>query len=227
MSHKVINLPGLISYQEGLDIQKHLFDLVETNKYDGFLVILEHRPVLTMGIRTDIQNLLVTKDYLDSQGIELYETDRGGDITFHGPGQIVAYPIVRYRELGFRLSDYMHALETVIINTINEQGIKAYSKSEFPGVWVDNTKICAIGVRAKKYITTHGLAFNVTTDLSYFNVINPCGITEYQVSKLEDFLPNPDIEVLKNTIIKNFEQIFDVRFEEETLDNILVKHSEK
>lgn len=221
MSYKVINLPGLISYQEGLDIQKKLFDLVQANTYDGFLVVLEHKPVLTMGIRTDMDNLLVSESNLKERGIELFETDRGGDITFHGPGQIVVYPIVRYRELGFRLSDYMHALENVIINTIKDYDIYAYAKPEFPGVWVNDTKICAIGVRAKKYITTHGLAFNVKTDLSYFNVINPCGITEYQVSKLEDFVPTPNIDDLKQTIIKNFEHTFQVAFESTSIKEIL------
>lgn len=220
MSYKVINLPGYISYQQGLNIQKQLFHLVETNAYDGFLVLLEHSPVLTMGIQTEKENLLVSKDYLDTHGIDLFETDRGGDITFHGPGQIVAYPIVKYRELGFRLSEYMHTLEKVIINTIKNHGIKAYAKPEFPGVWVDETKICAIRVRAKKYITTHGLACNVTTDMSNFNVINPCGITEYRVSKLEDFIPNPNLVELKQEVITNFEQLFGVTFDPISLQDL-------
>lgn len=220
MAYKVIKLKGLISYQEALDIQMEMFNTVENNTYDGILLILEHKPVLTMGIRTDKNNLLVSESYLQTNGVELFTTDRGGDITFHGPGQIIAYPIVRFRDFKIKLSEYMHYLENVIIDTLSKNNISAYSREEFPGVWVDNTKICAIGVRAKKFITYHGLAFNVTTDKNYFNLINPCGITDYTISSLNDFIENPDIEKLKDQVIESFNTIFKVRFEETTLQDI-------
>jgi len=223
MAYKVIKLDGLIGYQEALDIQMEMFSLVENRVYEGVLLILEHTPVLTMGIRTDANNLLVSESYLNQHGVELYKTDRGGDITFHGPGQIVAYPIVRFRDFQFKLSEYMHALEDVIIDTLNAYDITAYNKEEFPGVWVDDTKICAIGVRARKFIAYHGLAFNVVTNKDYFTLINPCGITEYQVSRMSDFMDNPDIEGIKNQVIKSFDKIFGVTFEETTLKQIKKK----
>lgn len=220
MSFKVIKINGLIGYKEALDIQMEMFDLVERKVYDGVLLILEHKPVLTMGIRTEEKNLLVSETYLNEQGVELYKSDRGGDITFHGPGQIVAYPILRFRDFKIKLSGYMHYLENCIIDTLSTYGVEAYNRDEFPGVWVNETKICAIGVRVKKFITYHGLAFNVNTDKNYFNLINPCGITEYQVSCMNEFVDNPNIEDVKDEVIKSFNKVFGVTFEETTLEDI-------
>ena len=220
MAFKVIKIDKQIGYQEALDIQMEMFKLVEDNIYEGVLLILEHKPVLTMGIRTEEKNLLVSETYLNQQGVELYKSDRGGDITFHGPGQIVAYPILRFRDFKIKLSGYMHYLENVIKETLKTHNIEAYNRPEFPGVWVKETKICAIGVRVKKFITYHGLAFNVNTDKNYFNLINPCGITEYQVSCMNEFVDNPDIEEIKEDVIESFNKIFGVTFESTTLEEI-------
>lgn len=221
MNYKVVKIPNLIGYQEALDIQLKIFDLVYNNELDGVLLILEHKPVLTMGIRTDNENLLVSEEYLTNMGVELYKTDRGGDITFHGPGQIVAYPIVRIKDFKLRLSEYMHNLEKVIIETCSSYGVKAHSRPEFPGVWVQDSKICAIGVKAKRFITYHGLAFNISTDKKYFNLINPCGITEYPVSCLHEFVKTPNIEEVKDIVIEKFNKVFGVTFKPSTLDDII------
>ena len=194
MTFKVIKIKGNLGYQDGLDLQAKMFDLVDQNVVDGILLILEHKPVLTMGIRTEQSNLLVSKEFLKQKGVELFKTDRGGDITFHGPGQIVAYPILRFRKFGLKLSDYMHTLENVIISTLKKYNIKSYSTPDFPGVWVDNKKICAIGVRAKKFIVYHGLAFNVNVDKDYFNLINPCGITDFDICSMNDLYKNPNYQ---------------------------------
>ncbi|QMS84697.1 lipoyl(octanoyl) transferase LipB [Candidatus Xianfuyuplasma coldseepsis] len=220
MAYKVIQIKEPIGYQEALDIQMRCFDMVDQRQYDGILLILEHKPVLTMGIRTDPNNLLVSKEYLETHGVELYRSDRGGDITFHGPGQIVAYPILRFRDFGLRLSDYMHQLEAVIIDTLATYNITGYRKDAFPGVWVDDTKICAIGVHAKRFITYHGLAFNVTTNKSYFDLINPCGITDYTISSMSDFYSNPNMNAVKQQVIDSFSSIFDVTFEPTTFDQL-------
>jgi lipoyl(octanoyl) transferase len=173
MNYIVVKLNEKISYSDGLELQHKVYDLVENDVYDGVLLILEHKHVLSMGIRSNYDNLLVSKELLKEKDVELYETDRGGDITYHGPGQIVAYPIVKLKKLKLRLSDYMHNLEKVVIDTLSTHNLNAYQRDDYPGVWIDNTKICAIGVRARKYITYHGLAYNVATDKSYFNLINP------------------------------------------------------
>lgn len=211
MVFKLFKIQEQIGYQEALDLQMKVFDMVDNNEIDGGLIVLEHKPVLTMGIRTENENLLVSEEYLKSQGVELYKTDRGGDITFHGPGQIVLYPILRFRDFKLKLSDYMHKLEDVVIDTLDKYGIEATKKPEFPGVWVNDTKICAIGVRAKKFIVYHGLAFNIKTDKEYFNLINPCGITEFNVSTMEDFYQNPDIEEVKDSILESFGKVFKIK----------------
>ena len=220
MNYKVVRINEKISYGDALNLQHKVFDLVEEGKYDGVLLILEHKHVLSMGIRSNYDNLLVTKQMLEDKDVEFYETDRGGDITYHGPGQIIAYPIFKLKSFNLRLSDYMHNLEKVVIDTLSTHGLEAYQRKEFPGVWVDNTKICAIGVRARKYITYHGLAYNVTTDKSYFNLINPCGITDFKVSSLEDFVDDIDIEKEKEVIINSFIKVFNIQFEEITLGEL-------
>lgn len=220
MNFKVIKIKDKISYQDALDIQMKVFDLVDRKVIDGGLLILEHTPVLTMGIRTEYENLLVSEEHLNNIGVELYKSDRGGDITFHGPGQIVAYPIVRFKDFKLKLSEYMHRLEDVIISTLKDYNIEAYNKPEFPGVWVNDTKICAIGVRAKKFIVYHGLAFNVNVDKNYFNLINPCGITEYNISSMNDFVDQKNIEDVKDKLIKNFNIQFGVTFIETTLNDL-------
>ncbi len=220
MNFKVIKIKEQISYGDGLKLQYRVFDLVEEGTYDGVLLILEHKHVLSMGIRSNYENLLVTKEILKDKEVEFFETDRGGDITYHGPGQIIAYPIFKLKSFNLRLSDYMHNLEKVVIDTLSTHGLIAYQRKEFPGVWVDNTKICAIGVRARKYITYHGLAYNVTTDKSYFNLINPCGITDFKVSSLEDFIDVTDIEKEKDVIISSFIKVFNIEFKEISLDEL-------
>lgn len=222
MNFKVIKIKRLIPYQEALEIQMRIFELVDRKVIDGALLILEHTPVLTMGIRTETQNLLVSEEYLKMKGVELYKSDRGGDITFHGPGQIVAYPILRFRDFKLKLSEYMHKLEDVIISTLDEYNLKAYNKEEFPGVWIEDTKVCAIGVRAKKFIVYHGLAFNVNVDKNYFNLINPCGITDYSISSMNDFTGEQDIEEVKDKVIKNFNKHFNVDFIESSLADVLI-----
>ena len=220
MAYISVRIPGFIRYQDALTLQHKFHEMVEQHVFDGVLMILEHAPVFTMGIRTDEANLLVSSEVLEDAGIELYHTDRGGDITFHGPGQIVAYPILRFREFGLRLSDYMHQLEEVVIQVLSNYGVPGNRKEGYPGVWVNDTKICAIGVRAKRYITYHGLAFNVMTDKSYFNYINPCGITTFQVSSLSDFHSNPTMEDVKSAMITQFNHTFGVTFREQSLDEI-------
>ncbi len=227
MNYKLVRLNDKIQYKDALELQMKMFDLVDQGIIDGGLFILEHTPVLTMGIRTESSNLLVSEEYLNTVGVELFKTDRGGDITFHGPGQIVAYPILRFRDFKLKLSEYMHTLENIIISTLDEYSIKAHSRKEFPGVWVEDTKVCAIGVRAKKFIVYHGLAFNVNVDKNYFNLINPCGITDYQISTMNDYINNVDIEDVKNKVIDNFNKHFDVTFDEITLDELIKMHQKR
>lgn len=221
MNFKYVKFSSKIGYQRGLEIQQAIFEKIVNNELDGVLLILEHNPVLTIGRNADNSNLLFSREYLKEKGVELYKTDRGGDITFHGPGQIVAYPIFNLKKLNSNLHYYISKLEATVGNVLSKYGLETNNKPEYRGVWVDDKKICAVGVRVKRWITYHGIAFNVTTDLSYFNLINPCGITEFGVTSLKNLIENVDIEVVKDQLVSGFEEEFDIKFKKCTLEDIL------
>ena len=187
---------GLMPYDECTELQRRLFDDALQRKSlhlpseAGTLLMTEHPPVYTLGKSGKQSNLLVSEEYLRSLGAEFRRTDRGGDITFHGPGQIVCYPILDLERTGMGLKEYIEALEQSVIDTVAAFGIVAGRIAGASGVWVDEKstrprKICAIGVRASRYITMHGLALNVSTDLSWFDRIHPCGFTDRGVTSVE------------------------------------------
>ena len=185
---------------------------------ENYLLFVEHPPVFTLGKSGNINNVLLSEDRLKQKGIEFYRTNRGGDITFHGPQQIVGYPILDLEKFDTDIGHYLRNLEEVIILTLADYGIKAGRSKGETGVWIDTDikgkerKICAIGVRCSRWITMHGFAFNVNTDLNYFNFIIPCGIQNKQVTSLQKELGREiNIEEAKEKVKRNFEKVFDVR----------------
>jgi lipoyl(octanoyl) transferase len=181
------------------------------------LIFCEHTAVYTLGKSGDISNVLLTDEEMSEKGIEFYRTNRGGDITFHGEGQIVGYPILDLEKFQTDIGVYLRNIEEVIIKTIAEFGIKGERSRGETGVWIDNEipgkerKICAIGVRCSRWITMHGFALNVNTDLGFFNNIVPCGIQDKKVTSIEKEIGyQPDIELVKEKLKKNFELVFDV-----------------
>ena len=155
----------------------------------GTVLLVEHPPVYTLGKSGHAENLLVSREALEAAGAQFFHIDRGGDITFHGPGQLVVYPILDLERLGIGLRDYIDALEEAVIRTVAEYGIAAGRIAGASGVWIDPAghrprKICAIGVRSSRYVTMHGLALNVSTDLGWFSRINPCGFTDRGVASI-------------------------------------------
>lgn len=175
-------------YRPTWELQKQLVTARAKGRVPDCLMITEHEPVLTMGRGTSRDNLLVTPEELERRGVELYEIERGGDITFHGPGQAVLYPIVDLRNRGRDLHRYLRDMEAFVIAALADLGLKAGVKEGLTGIWVDNHKLGAIGVAVSKWISYHGVAINVTTDLDYFGLINPCGITEYPVGTVSQML---------------------------------------
>ena len=185
---------GLTDYGACWDVQRRLFGEVLARKavrddFAGYLLLTEHRPVYTLGKSGRAENLLVGRERLEAEGAALYRIDRGGDITFHGPGQLVVSPILDLERLGFGLKDYIAALEETVIRAAARYGIAAGRIAGASGVWIDEKgvrprKICAIGVRASRYVTMHGFAFNVTTELDRFARINPCGFVDRGVTSL-------------------------------------------
>ncbi|MBO7331725.1 MAG: lipoyl(octanoyl) transferase LipB [Alistipes sp.] len=175
----------------------------------GVIYLVEHNPVYTLGKSGKSENMLVSEPYLRSIGAEFYHIDRGGDVTYHGPGQVVGYPILDLEQLGIGLREYIDSLEEAIIGVCREWGIEAGRIAGASGVWLDGDsprarKICAIGVRASRYVTMHGFAMNVNTDLKYFTHINPCGFVDKGVTSLEKELGHEvDIELVKAQIVKH------------------------
>ncbi len=186
-----------MAYGECWDLQRSLFDALCRKKLEksftedeprGTILIVEHPAVYTLGKSGDEQNMLCTEDYLRSLGAEFYHIDRGGDITFHGPGQLVCYPILDLDAIGLGVRRYIDALEQSVIDLAAEYGIEAHRSEGASGVWVTQgthlVKLCAVGVRASHGVTMHGLAMNVATDLNWFHLINPCGFTDRGVCSL-------------------------------------------
>lgn len=182
------------------------------------LLFVEHPPVYTLGKSGQIENVLINEEERFAKGIQFFKTNRGGDITFHGPGQIVGYPILDLEKFYTDIGKYLRNLEAVIIHTIAEYGIKGQRSAGETGVWLDpdipgkERKICAIGVRCSRWITMHGFALNVNTDLDYFNYIIPCGIRNKKVTSLQYELGGEvPMEEVKKKIRKNFSDVFGVR----------------
>ena len=202
---------GTMPYGECWQLQQRLFGEVLCAKQEGrdvrgHLLMVEHPAVYTLGKSGRESNLLVSEEYLKGLGAEYYRIDRGGDITFHGEGQLVVYPILDLERTGMGLKDYIAALEQAVIDTVARYGIAAGRIEGASGVWVDEKsarprKICAIGVRASRYVTMHGLALNVSTDLRWFGYINPCGFTDRGVTSIAaETGVCPDMETVKKDI---------------------------
>ncbi len=205
---------GLIDYQEAWDYQEERFRrLVDFKRYgegaapQQYLLFCEHPHVYTLGKSGDENNLLIHKDFLEKINATYYKTNRGGDITYHGPGQIVGYPILDLDSLGIGLKQYVHLLEEAMIRLLAGAGITATRMEGATGVWLDADhpvkarKICAIGVRSSRYVTMHGFALNVNTNLDYFTYINPCGFDTKGVTSMEKELKRtPDFGHVKSEL---------------------------
>jgi len=204
----VYNL-GLIEYQGACELQEELLHQRIAGKRTDILLLLEHPPTLTMGRRNDKKNLHISEAGLDKMGVSLFSTDRGGSITWHGPGQLVAYPIIDLRSRGMDIHQYIQDLEEVIIRTLNDFSIKSGRDDKHVGVWVGRDKIAAIGVRIKKWVTKHGLAINVNSDLTHFSLINPCGIANRGVTSMADILGRKvPMDTVRKRLIDRFLEVF-------------------
>ena len=214
---------GLIDYKEAWDIQEELFDKLTSAKsgkaeqqgVSNYLLFCEHPHVYTLGNSGHESNLLIPDVLLQRINATFYRINRGGDITYHGPGQIVGYPIFDLEAIGIGIKEYIHRLEEAIIQTLADFGIEATRLDGATGVWLDvdkglaARKICAIGVRASRYVTMHGFALNVNTDLSYFTHINPCGFVDKGVTSFQKELQSPqDIEAVKKVLLGKLTALF-------------------
>lgn len=204
---KIIDL-GFLDYKNSWNYQKELQKKVLIGDCSDSIIFVEHDSVYTFGKNSDKSNLLVSKN----TKIKIYETERGGEITYHGPGQIVCYPILNLKNFKQSVTWYMRALEEVIIETLKLFNIKATRKDGLTGVWVKDEKIGAQGVRMTKWVTMHGFALNVNTDLRFFNDIIPCGIKDFGVTSIEKIIgKEQDLSLVKEHILISFAKVFNIK----------------
>lgn len=210
---KVLNL-GLTDYKEALNIQLNLVQKRIDGLIPDVLILLEHPPTITIGRSGSLSNLLVSEDYLIHKGIHFEQISRGGDITFHGPGQIVGYPIMDLNYLEKDIHKYLRSLEYLIIDTLKTYNINSSGFKGITGVWTNGKKIASIGVGVRRWITYHGFALNVNNNLEYFNMIIPCGLNKVRMTNIISETDNHDISIQQanEVIIESFAKIYERKF---------------
>lgn len=211
MNHLEVRRLGLVAYADALSLQRALVEERRAGVIPDVLLLVEHPPVLTLGVRGDggRSHILATPETLDERGIGVFETGRGGDVTYHGPGQIVGYPILDLKPDRCDVHRYVRDLEEVIIRTARDYGIETGRIQGLTGVWAGNAKLAAIGVRISRWITSHGFALNLTTDLNDFDLIVPCGIADRAVTSLAELGCQAAREAVENQLISHFLDVFD------------------
>jgi lipoyl(octanoyl) transferase len=204
-------LPGIMEYSEALVLQEELLKMRYQKSINDTLILLEHSHVYTIGRNGNIENLLISESLLNEKGIKVFKTTRGGDITYHGPGQIIGYPIFDLNLHGRDIHCFMSLIQNLFLKLLKyEFGIRARIDIKYPGIWIENNKIIAFGFGIKKWITYHGFAFNVNTDLNYFSNIFPCGIRDKGVTSLQNVLGvKLEINKIIDIILRYFKEQFD------------------
>ncbi len=213
---------GIRDYKYMWDIQKKIHEKRVREEVDDTFLLVEHNPVVTMGRSGKDHHLLVPRKLLKEKGVAYYEIERGGDVTFHGPGQLIGYPIMNIRHGLAGIRPYIERLEETIIAALADFGIPATTKDKMIGVWTETGKICSIGVAVKRWVSFHGFALNVNTDLSFFDLIVPCGIKNVTMTSMKEILHN-DIEMsdVKQKVIMHFSTLFGKTIKERCLDEII------
>jgi lipoate-protein ligase B len=184
----VIRALGFMEYREAWELQRKLHHQRVDGKISDVLLLLEHPPTITIGKSGDLDNVLISRDRIAEKRISIFFVDRGGDVTYHGPGQLVGYPILDLKERGRDLHRYVHHLEEVILRTLRDFSIHGVRDKEHPGVWVNGEEVSAIGLGVKRWVSMHGFALNVNTDLEYFSFINPCGFSDRRATSMAKIL---------------------------------------
>lgn len=200
---------GRLPYTEAWDLQRAFHEgRVQGRTEDDYLLLLEHPPVFTIGRNGDVSNLLVGMDGAADKGAEVHHIDRGGDITFHGPGQLVGYPIIRLEDPK-QIVPYVRRIEEVLIRTIADFGVEGWREEGYTGVWTDEGKVAAIGIRVSRRVTMHGFALNLHPDMGYFGMMNPCGITDREVTTVSDLVGRKiTVEETVEALTPHFEEVF-------------------
>lgn len=202
---------GTVPYKKALEYQENLLSRRIAEEIPDSLILLEHPPTITTGRKGNTEHLLVREEYLQKHGISFVHASRGGDITFHGPGQIVGYPILNLKDHGMDIRRHMRTIEEMIINTLGDFDIEGRRIDGVTGVWVKRSKIASIGIAIRKWVTYHGFALNVSTNLDYFDLILSCGITEVRITSMGNWLgngKNVEMDDVVQSVIRNFMGVF-------------------
>lgn len=209
MKLKILDI-GIKDYKETLQLQEDLFEKRQQNLIEDTLILVEHNPVITIGRAGHKENIIASEEMLEKENIKVIRIGRGGDVTYHGIGQIVGYPIINIRNKKMGVKDFVFNIEEAIIRTCEVYGIDAYRDDINNGCWVNNKKITAVGFKIKKWVTMHGFAFNVNTDLNHFKYIIPCGIKNREATSLQMELGKKvGIQETKKILINKFCEVFD------------------
>ena len=211
----LIEYPGVVPYEQALRLQQSLAQARAENAIPDALLLLQHPPVFTLGRFRGREEIIASPELLSKEGIEVVQTNRGGSITYHGPGQLVGYPIFNLKNYDIGVREYIWELEEVIIRLLAGFGIQSQRVAEFSGgVWVGEEKICSIGIHVSHYITMHGFALNVNTNLRHFEFINPCGIKGAVMTSLSKLLGRPvEVEALIEPLLDVFADEFGIKYE--------------
>jgi lipoate-protein ligase B len=213
---------GLFDYQKAWDLQRHLWAKRVAGELPDLLLLLEHPHVITLGRRGNRSHLVASAEILETMNIPLFHIERGGDVTYHGPGQLVAYPILNLKSYGYRVIRYVDQLEEVILRTLKDFGMEGERDSLNRGVWVNGEKIASLGVTIKRWVSFHGLAVNYETDLSYFDLIHPCGLVGGKMTSMEKILGEKiPRESLIERIRLHFKEIFVRDWGTKDLDDLI------
>jgi len=217
----ILNL-GLMDYGKAWDLQHDLWSRRVQGELPDLLLLLEHPHVITLGRRGNRSHLIVSPEVLEAMKIPIFHVERGGDITYHGPGQMMVYPILDLKDYGYRLIRYIDQLEEVILHVLKDFGIDGRRDPSNRGVWVNSDKIASIGVAIKRWVSFHGFSLNYETDLKYFDLINPCGLEGKKVTSMAKILGKKiSREELAEKISYYFKGIFEMNWEERGLGEIL------
>ncbi len=218
---------GLVAYDEGLELQHQLVAARKAGRLDDVLILLEHPPVITVGRHADETNIIASPEFLDQLGVQVRHVERGGDVTYHGPGQLIGYPILDLRHYRKDVGWYIRSLEEVLVGALAEFGIQAEGRTgRDTGVWVGNDKIVAIGARIEEWITYHGFALYVDPIMSHFDLIVPCGLRDRGIVGMRHLLGAPvAMNAVRQAVAEHFALVFDVELDEVSLAELGLEDS--
>jgi lipoate-protein ligase B len=204
---------GRVDYGAALAFQRRLHELRAAGEIPDTLVLLEHPPVITLGRSAKPANLLVSEAELARRSVAVHRIERGGDVTFHGPGQLVGYPVFHLRQGFVGVRPFVDRLQQALVAALEQLGVVARLRQALVGVWVEDRKIASIGIAVKRWVTLHGFALNVTTDLSYFSLINPCGMAQVRMTSVAREGGSTDEPLVRQAVVGGFQQVFGVSFQ--------------